>query len=196
MPARPSPRAGPPLAESESGAGKETKVLTLKKRKDMAFYKKAFSEQFGVYYPKSVTVGDPIPTKKVADRLARISTVSYADVLAVLAELPGVLADYMAQGKSVRLEGLGTFRYTLSTKGVADEADFDAQAQIEAVRVQFIPQREGATTRGGTQTRALVPGDIEWLPYDGPASDDGADDTPASGGTTTEPGGGDEGSFG
>ena len=64
--------------------------------------------------------------------------------MAVLGELPGVMADYMGQGKSVRLDGLGTFRYTLATRGVTDEADFDFQQQVKAVRVQFVPAREGA----------------------------------------------------
>ena len=64
----------------------------------MAYYKKQFNEKAGVYYPQAVVMGKPIETKKIADRLARISTVSYADVMAVLAELPGVMADYMAQG--------------------------------------------------------------------------------------------------
>lgn len=93
----------------------------------MAFYKKQFNEKTGVYFPQAVVVGKPIELKTVARRLAQISTVSYADVVAVLAEMPGVLADYMAQGKSVRLDGLGTFRYTLDTEGVEQEQDFDAQ---------------------------------------------------------------------
>ena len=114
----------------------------------MAFYKKEFNEKFGVYYPKAVTVGNPVDTKKIAERLAAISTVSKADVAAVLAELPGVLADYMSQGKSVRLDGLGTFRYTLDTRGVEQEADFNFKKQLKAVRVQFTPQKEGGTTRG------------------------------------------------
>ena len=137
----------------------------------MSFYKKAFNEKFGVYYPAAVTVGQPVPVKKVAKRLSQMCTVTYADVMAVLGELPGVMADYMAQGKSVRLDGLGTFRYTLKTKGVADEADFDFQKQVEAVRVQFVPQREGAQTKGSVSTRSLVP-------------------------TGIEPGSGDDGSFG
>lgn len=128
----------------------------------MAFYKKRHSEKFGVYFPQAVTVGSPIDTKKVAERLAQISTVSKADVAAVLAELPGVLADYMSQGKSVKLDGLGTFRYTLATKGVETEDAFDFQKQVKAVRVQFTPQREGAVTRGATATRPLVPAGIEW----------------------------------
>lgn len=157
----------------------------------MAFYKEQYSEKFGVYFPQAVVVGKPVDTKEVAKRLAKISTVSLADVLAVLAEMPGVLADFMAQGKSVRLDGLGTFRLTLETEGVANREDMDFQKQVKAVRVSFIPQREGAVTKGGTATRALVPTGIEWLKYDGQsATDDGTD--PDGGGAEE----GEDGSFG
>ena len=160
----------------------------------MSYYKEQFNERMNVWFPQAVTVGKPISTKKIAQRLAQISTVSYADVLAVLAEMPGVLADYMSQGKSVRLDGLGTFRYTLDTVGVENKEDFDFQKQLKAVRVSFTPQREGAVTKGGTATRSLVPSGIEWLKYDGQAASEG------SGTGTQEPGGepgsGDDGSFG
>lgn len=157
----------------------------------MAYYKKQYNEKNGVWYPHAITVGKPIDTKKIAERLAKISTVSYADVVAVLAELPGVLADYMAQGKSVKLDGLGNFRYVLDTDGVEQEADFDFQKQVKAVRVRFVPTREGAVTKGGTATRALVPGGIEWLNYDGEAAatDDDTEDPDV-------PGSGEDGSFG
>ena len=147
----------------------------------MAYYKEQFNEKFGVWYPQAVVMCKHVDTKKIADRLAQISTVSRADVAAVLAELPGVLADYMAQGKSVRLEGLGTFRYTLDTEGVANKEEFDFQKQLKAVRVQFTPAKEGAATKGGTQTRALVPSGIEWLKWNGEAAEE---DT--SGGGTGE----------
>ena len=159
----------------------------------MSFYKKVFNEKFGVYYPSAVTVGQPVPVKKMAKRLSQMCTVTYADVMAVLGELPGVMADYMGQGKSVRLDGLGTFRYTLKTKGVTDEADFDFQKQVEAIRVQFVPAREGAQTKGSVATRGLVPTGIEWLPYDAIATEEGGSVTP---GEPTEPGSGDEDSFG
>ena len=163
----------------------------------MSFYRKTYNKKFGVWYPSAVVMGQPVPVKKVAKRLSQMCTVTYADVMAVLGELPGVMADYMAQGKSVRLDGLGTFRYTLDSKGVEQEADFDFQKQVRAVRVQFVPQREGAMTKGSTATRTLVPTDLEWLPYDAALQEEGAD--------TGEPGGtgggtgeddGDEGSFG
>ncbi len=158
----------------------------------MSFYKKIYNEKFGVYYPAAVTVGQPVPVKKVAKRLSQMCTVTYADVMAVLGELPGVMADYMAQGKSVRLDGLGTFRYTLKTRGVADEADFDFQKQVEAIRVQFVPQREGAQTKGSVSTRSLVPTGIEWLPYEAIEAEDGG----GSGGGGSEPGSGEDGTFG
>ena len=160
----------------------------------MSFYKKIFNEKFGVYYPSAVTVGQPVPVKKVAKRLSQMCT--------VMGELPGVMADYMGQGKSVRLDGLGTFRYTLKTRGVTNEADFDFQKQVEAVRVQFVPAREGAQTKGSVATRSLVPTGIEWLPYDpamekadgtGTTTEPGGED---GGGGGTEPGSGDEDSFG
>ena len=168
----------------------------------MSFYKKVFNEKFGVYYPSAVIVGQPVPVKKVAKRLSQMCTVTYADVMAVLGELPGVMADYMAQGKSVRLDGLGTFRYTLKTKGVTNEDDFDFQKQVEAVRVQFVPAREGAQTKGSVSTRSLVPTGIEWLPYDPAMESAGSGTTtePGDGGGEdgggTEPGSGDEDSFG
>lgn len=142
----------------------------------MAFYKKQHNKKYDVWYPSAITMGQPVSTKKVAKRLSDMCTVTYADVMAVLGELPGVMADYMSQGKSVRLEGLGTFRLTLSTKGVASEADFDFQKQVQAVRVQFVPQREGVMTKGSTATRSLVPTGIEWVAYD-----------PALQGTESEP---------
>ena len=91
----------------------------------------------------------------------------------------------MKQGKSVRLAGLGTFRLTLDTKGVKQEADFDFQKQLKGVRVQFTPEREGAVTRGGTQTRSLVPAGIEWIPMDGggAASEDDGSGSEGTGGT-------------
>lgn len=157
----------------------------------MAYYKEQYNEKNGVWYPHAITVGKPIDTKKIAQRLAQISTVSYADVVAVLAELPGVMADYLAQGKSVKLDGLGNFRYVLDTDGVENRDDFDFQKQVKAIRVRFTPTREGAVTKGGTATRALVPTGIEWLKYDGQAAtDDGAD--PDGGGVEE----GEDGSFG
>ena len=73
----------------------------------MAFYKKMKMKVNGKWYPKSVLVGSAISTEQVAKRVAAESTVSPADVRAVLTALGGVMGDYMAQGRSVKLDGIG-----------------------------------------------------------------------------------------
>lgn len=128
----------------------------------MAFYIKQYSKARNVYYPQAVVVGDPIETDEVAEELSAISTVSRSDVRAVLGDIAKVLAKLMKQGKSVRIEGLGTFRYTLDTTGVTNPDDFDFQKQVNAVRVQFIPEKTFGK-RGDTATRALVDKNIEWI---------------------------------
>ena len=111
----------------------------------------------------AVTVGKPVTTKEVADRLAQISTVSRADVYAVLMDLAGVLADYMAQGRSVKIDSLGTFYYTITASGNGvDSADKVNASQITGVRVRFIPE---ATKNSGSRSmnRTLVSDNIFWI---------------------------------
>ncbi len=121
----------------------------------------------GKWHPQAVTVGKPVATKEVADRLSQISTVSRADVYAVLMDLAGVLADYMSQGRSVKIDGLGTFYYTCISNGNGvDSADKVNATQIIGVRVRFIPE---ATKKSGSRSmnRTLVSDNIFWMEWTG-----------------------------
>ena len=152
----------------------------------MAFFKKVQQKVNGLWYPKSVTVGKPVSTDAVADRLAQISTVSRADTYAVLKDLAGVLADYMAQGRTVKIEGLGTFYYTsnASGNGKATKEEVDA-SQITGVRVRFIPEARKCGS-GRSMVRSLISNDIFWTELP-----EGAETTdPEAGGGTS--GGGEE----
>lgn len=151
----------------------------------MAFYKAKRMKTNGKYYPYAVQVDQPYTTDELADRLSAISTVSRADVFAVLKNLPGVMADMMAAGRSVRMDGLGTFRYTINAqKQGVDTPEEVSDAQILAVRVRYTPEtRRPAKT--GPVTRALVDDNLRWVRYDGQPVDDEAD---ASGGEEEEGG--------
>lgn len=63
------------------------------------------------YYPQVVTVGKPANTQEVARWIALESTLSPADVHAVIRALPAVMSRIMSEGRSVNLDGLGSFRY-------------------------------------------------------------------------------------
>ena len=128
----------------------------------MPYYKIAYNKQQEVYYPRAVVQGKPVETETIAKDLAKISTVSNSDVQAVLGDIAGVMHTRMAAGKSVHITGLGYFRYALTAKGVKNLEDFDFEKQVQAVRVEFIPERERITS--GTYSRALVDSEqLEWI---------------------------------
>ena len=129
----------------------------------MAFFRKVKKAINGKWYPQGVCIGRPVDTRTIADRLAQISTVSRADVYAVLAELGGVMADYMSQGQTVKLDGVGTFFYTPNMKGQGVDTREEVSAkQIRGTHVRFIPEARRAPNNRIT-SRTLVSPDVEWL---------------------------------
>ena len=127
----------------------------------MAFFKKVKKKITGLWYPQVVTVGKPVTTDQVADRLAQMSTVSRGDTYAVLKDLGGVLASFMSEGRTVKLEGVGTFYYTINAdKGIAKPEEVTAK-QIKGVRVRFIPETS-RTQNNKIATRSLVSEAIYW----------------------------------
>ena len=138
----------------------------------------------GKWYPKSVLVGSAITTEQVAKRVAAESTVSPVDVRAVLTALGGVMDDYMAQSRSVKLDGIGSFYFTAATNnnGVDTEKEVTA-ALINGVRVRFIPETRfrggGTRAMGGGRCAvcSLTDVDIEWEEWKGKVDTDNPDST-------------------
>lgn len=128
----------------------------------MTFYK-VRKKKNGLYYPESVTTGKQITTKQLADTLSDRCTVTRADTLAVLTDLGKVMSIYMAAGSSVKLDGIGSFRYTInaSKNGVETPDEVDA-TNIKGVRVRFTPE----TTRNSDKTiatRSMQAYNVEWV---------------------------------
>ena len=138
------------------------RMKKLNNKSIMAFFKKVKQKVDGKWYPQSVTVGKPVTTDEVAKRLAVESTVSPADTFAVLKSLGGVLADFMANGRTVKLDGLGTFYYTSNAQGNGVDAPEKVTAsQITDVRVRFIPEKRLNSSHQVT-SRSLVSDNIFW----------------------------------
>jgi len=72
------------------------------------------------------------------------------------------MADYMAMGRTVKLEGVGTFYYTAATnkKGVTTPDEVNS-AQINGIRVRFIPEVKRSSSKQIT-TRSMVDVDVDW----------------------------------
>lgn len=135
----------------------------------MIFWKRVQQAINKLWYPRSVTIGVPVETQELAERIARESTVAPADTHAVIRALSDVMADFMKESRAVHLEGIGWFRYTTVSagKGVATKEEVSSD-QITGLRVQFTPDR--ARNMSGGYNRSLIPDSgvvfMEWLGRD------------------------------
>jgi len=90
------------------------------------------------YYPQ-MAPSTPMTLAQVVKRIEKRSTVSSADVKAVLDALQYEVIDALQNGNSVRLGDLGSFRLTIKSEGTATAAEAKKQGAdlIKQVNVQF-----------------------------------------------------------
>lgn len=148
----------------------------------MPYYKKAQKKINGKWYPQSVTVGNPVTTDEIAQLLADFSSASVGDTYNILKNLARAMSIYMSNGRSVKLDGVGTFYYTATSTGQGVDTPEEVNAaQIKGVRVRFLPEYRRSADH--TATRALVPDSLKWEEWGGDKSASSAGGTGGSGGT-------------
>lgn len=142
----------------------------------MAFFKR-IQKKNNLWYPQSVTWGKAVSTREVADELAAISTVTRGDTYAVMENLGRVLSNYMGQGRTVKINGVGTFYYTANAakNGVETEEEVSA-AQINGVRVRFIPEVERSYSNQ-IVTRSMVNTRVVWEEWGKASTSTGGSDS-------------------
>ena len=72
------------------------------------------------------------------ENIVQTNTVTRADVLAVLASIKQELVNCIRNGQSVTLGEIGTFRFTIKTRGAETKAKFVAD-NIKSLLVRFKP---------------------------------------------------------
>ena len=172
----------------------------------MAFYNKKFVKLTEKWIPvsKSVSTYD---AKRLAKDIEKESTVSQTDIMAVLSAIPNVMTRYLAEGHSVKLDGIGSFFLTFECKKTGvDTPEEVSMEQVTNIKVQFRPaMKAGTGSLKGKRINTLIADDIEWTylpgtkadasdedtPNEGGDTPEGGDDTPEGGGSGTNNGGGD-----
>ena len=155
----------------------------------MANYRKRYSKMTGKWTPVAA-VGKTLSTRKIAERIEKESTVSIADIMAVLYSLPHVLRDEMANGNAVKLDGIGSFALTVQCHktGVANAEDVDPYTQITNVKVQFRPEKASVQIAGAKKMQtSLVANDITWVELQERKGTVNAGGSATPGGDTSEP---------
>lgn len=135
------------------------------------------------WYPRSVLVGKTVTTDQLANRISLECTVAPADVLAVFKALSGCMGEYMAAGRSVKLDGIGSFYFSASSSGNGAASKDDCTANmINGVKVRFIPettyQRSGGQGSGRHAVRPLTNFSIEWIDVESLVKDDDEEPEP------------------
>jgi predicted histone-like DNA-binding protein len=89
-------------------------------------------------YYASIASRDEQDIARITRAVEKISTVSGADIRAVLYAAADVIPDLLADGDIVRLGDLGSFRLSLSSEGVEKEEDVTVSI-INGARIIFTP---------------------------------------------------------
>lgn len=94
-----------------------------------------------VKYYATVDRNQTVTTNVLAKEIAARSTVSRADILAVLASFSEVIIEHLKNSDAVKLNDIGTFYPTIASKGVANEGDFNAKTHIKGAKIRFLPAK-------------------------------------------------------
>ncbi len=105
------------------------KVIPRKSPKDRSV------KYYGVQHTRQ------IDEKDFVERIVQKNTVTRADVLAVISSIAEELVHSIRNGNSVTLPEIGTFGFTIKTRGAETKDKFVAD-NIKKVSVRFLPSSE------------------------------------------------------
>ena len=114
------------------------------------------------WYGKFVGLG-VVTTKMLAQEIAHSTTVTYADVIAVLAEMSECMKRHLQNSQRVDLDGIGQFKVGLRTRPADTAAEFTA-ANISGYRINYQPEvhfvlsSSDGKTRNGYYAKELLDG--------------------------------------
>lgn len=98
------------------------------------------------WFGRAVSMGR-VETSDLAEEISHSSTVTRADIMAVLIEMAVAMKKHLQNSMTVSLDGLGDFRVALRTK-VADSAkDFKA-SNIVGYKILFRPETKMVVANG------------------------------------------------
>ena len=120
------------------------------------------TKRSGKWYARAVPT-DVINTRQLAEIVQRNCTVKKSDVMAVLEELVEVMKDQMQDSKRVKLDGFGSFKIGIESKGAQTAGKYSVSEHVKGLHVVFMPER--TTDSGGNKSKQFLQGcRVEELP--------------------------------
>ena len=120
------------------------------------------TKRSGKWYARAVPTA-VITTRQLAEIVQRNCTVKRSDVMAVLEELVEVMKDQMQDSKRVKLDGFGSFKIGIESKGAQTAGKYSVSEHVKGLHVVFMPER--TTDSGGNKSKQFLQGcRVEELP--------------------------------
>ena len=120
------------------------------------------TKRSGKWYARAVPIA-VINTRQLAEIVQRNCTVKRSDVVAVIEEMVEVMKDQMQDSKRVKLDGFGSFKIGIESKGAQTAAKFSVDEHIKGLHVVFMPERTKDSS-GNRSKQFLQGAKVEELP--------------------------------
>lgn len=92
-----------------------------------------------LFYARAVHSG-AVSTDDLAEIIQRNCSMKKSDVLAVLTELVEVMTDQLQASKTVKLDGLGSFKLGIRSFGADTEDKYSVTKHVAGLRVRFLAE--------------------------------------------------------
>ena len=124
------------------------------------------------WYPSLVKLGSPVTTKQLGIEVSKRSSMAPGDTMNVVDTVMDVIRQYLMNGRSVRLDDLGTFTVIANAKGHGVDTEEEVTSkQIQALKIRFTPSYTRNAIEG--TTRAMY-ADIQFEKYEPKGKGSGA----------------------
>ena len=100
---------------------------------------------------------ETVGSDKIAELIQNRCTLTKADIRGCIEAFIEVIREQIQDSKAVKLDGFGTFKVGLKTKGAESVGEFSVQSNIVGSHVLFYPART-VDTASGKQIIALLKG--------------------------------------
>lgn len=113
----------------------------------MIFYKliqnknEEMPKAYQKWYARPV-VTETIDLDYIAERIQRNSTAKKSDAKAVLTEMVEVITDALQSSQRVHIDGFGSFKVGISSRGADSEEDYSAAEHVRGLRIIFQPETQ------------------------------------------------------
>ena len=102
---------------------------------------------FGKYYARPIYDEKFVELDELADFIQTQASVKRSDCKAVIDELGGAIQHYLGQGRKVKVNGLGIFKPSLSSRGIGDITKWNPEQDIKRTYLLFTPETETANKK-------------------------------------------------